>query len=463
MSIFTGHQYPYTDFHELNLDWIIEKIKQLGIDFKNFSAVNQIKMGGAWNITTQYSRYTIIDNGGTGYISIKDVPAGITIDNEEYWRYIADYSVIVAGLQQRVINVENRMNAVDSAVSRLDKTIPGKFIAIGDSYGLDDPAASGGTPWSKYVINHFPNAVRSCEGGTGFAVASAATNHKWLEMLQEVVANMEDPLEVTKILVMGGANDAVYLGDTVSENELKNSINTFCSYVKTTMPNATIYLAFIGNNHRNVNVYYDRFRWCRKIYRDSALINDNLTYCSDGEYILCDPTKTIDFLHPTQNASNSFGVIAIGILSGAASFHMIYQNQPIPTAVSGFVQAGLAYSFGKYGDGGYDYVANGTQQGSLEILCNNQTTFNSAGVEVMTYSDFPLSGFPVNIPVFVIDYATGTENAGFLSFTGGNSDGKTHVKVHTYKSLTINANNRIRIPSFSVHIPYFYAPGSHDF
>lgn len=36
MSIFTGHKYPYTDFHELNLDWLIAQSKDLEVDWDAF-------------------------------------------------------------------------------------------------------------------------------------------------------------------------------------------------------------------------------------------------------------------------------------------------------------------------------------------------------------------------------------------------------------------------------------------
>ena len=37
-----NNHYPYTDAHELNLDWILKKIKDLGIKVDEFTALNEI-------------------------------------------------------------------------------------------------------------------------------------------------------------------------------------------------------------------------------------------------------------------------------------------------------------------------------------------------------------------------------------------------------------------------------------
>ena len=55
------HRYPYTDAHELNLDWIIRMIKKLNHDMSDFEAINHIKWGGLHDTGKEYAPWTIVD------------------------------------------------------------------------------------------------------------------------------------------------------------------------------------------------------------------------------------------------------------------------------------------------------------------------------------------------------------------------------------------------------------------
>ena len=101
------NKYPYTSFHELNLDWVIQQIMALHHDYDEFKAVNTITNAGAWDITKQYQAWTIVSDNNAGYISLKQVPAGVAITNTEYWGLIADYNILITDLSQRIGSLEN--------------------------------------------------------------------------------------------------------------------------------------------------------------------------------------------------------------------------------------------------------------------------------------------------------------------------------------------------------------------
>ena len=70
---------PWSNFHELNLDWLIARMKELQIQFDEFVVVNHITFSGQWDITKQYPAWTIVSDNNIGYVSIQPVPVGVVL------------------------------------------------------------------------------------------------------------------------------------------------------------------------------------------------------------------------------------------------------------------------------------------------------------------------------------------------------------------------------------------------
>lgn len=90
--------YPYTDFHELNLDWIIKAIKRLSKELTDFVNLNTIKYADPiqWNITSQYETNTVVLDSltGTAYLSKQPVPSGVSITDTAYWQVIFTLDIL---------------------------------------------------------------------------------------------------------------------------------------------------------------------------------------------------------------------------------------------------------------------------------------------------------------------------------------------------------------------------------
>ena len=87
--------YPYTNYHEMNLDWIVSQITNLSETMKNFVITNKIKFANPieWDSTILYDESTIVlAPDGNSYISLKNVPAGISYTNTEYWERISNFN-----------------------------------------------------------------------------------------------------------------------------------------------------------------------------------------------------------------------------------------------------------------------------------------------------------------------------------------------------------------------------------
>jgi hypothetical protein len=89
--------FPYANFHDLNLDWILHVLKELETEITNFVAINSVKYANPiiWNITSQYETNTVVlDSSGNAYLSVQPVPAGVSLDRTEYWTKIGNFSAL---------------------------------------------------------------------------------------------------------------------------------------------------------------------------------------------------------------------------------------------------------------------------------------------------------------------------------------------------------------------------------
>lgn len=135
------NQFPYSDFHEMNLDWILKEVKGISNEMKAFVASNEVTYEGLWNITHQYEKNDIVLDQIRGYlmISIQPVPAGIDILNDDYWIPVSPFKVDTEfddssynaisnkTVTEKFNNVDNDIDTVkddlESAVTTINNTI----------------------------------------------------------------------------------------------------------------------------------------------------------------------------------------------------------------------------------------------------------------------------------------------------------------------------------------------------
>lgn len=93
------NKYPYLNLNDLNLDYILKKIKEMETELNTFVSTNAIKYANPidWNITTQYEKNTVVidANSGIAYLSVQPVPSGVAITNTDYWTVIFDLSMFI--------------------------------------------------------------------------------------------------------------------------------------------------------------------------------------------------------------------------------------------------------------------------------------------------------------------------------------------------------------------------------
>lgn len=97
---------PYTNFHNLNQDWIIRRMMEFEEYMQNIVQISVIKYADPiqWRITAQYEQSTVVIDADTGiaYISVQPVPAGIAITNTDFWTPVFDLQQILGDINQAI-------------------------------------------------------------------------------------------------------------------------------------------------------------------------------------------------------------------------------------------------------------------------------------------------------------------------------------------------------------------------
>ena len=150
--------FPYTNFHELNLDWILKVLKDIETTIDQFVSLNIIKYADPiqWDITRQYPKNTIVVDpiSGTAYISADNVPQGVPLSNTDYWSVVFDLGRFITLASQ---NFANSYEAVLTTTATMP-TAQGHWVVwnsilyealndihVGDAYVVasDDDPSSG--------------------------------------------------------------------------------------------------------------------------------------------------------------------------------------------------------------------------------------------------------------------------------------------------------------------------------
>ena len=143
MGVF--EHFPYTNFHDLNLDWIVQELEKLTTDVRDFISINAIKYANPiqWDITSQYEKNTVVlDKDGNAYLSVQPVPAGVSLDRTEYWTNIGNFSALWESVKEAITIPDEGHETTASAPRAVNDLVwvDGKLLEVtspmlaGDQY-----------------------------------------------------------------------------------------------------------------------------------------------------------------------------------------------------------------------------------------------------------------------------------------------------------------------------------------
>lgn len=254
------NEYPYTDFHELNDDWIIKQVKS-----------NAVKIEDLNNTVSDLTE---------------------RLDNLD--------------LQAEVDNKIDRMAASGELTNLFDDQYitPHNVILVADSYGTTSgDGINTVEPYTERIKSFLEtyynwNVYISAENGSGFS------NGRFLSHLQSIANQITDPIKIDTILVAGGTNDI-----NQPNTDISSGMTYFMNYVKSAYPNAKVRLAWLGwrripHENRSYNDLYTAiFRY--KQYGS----RHGMAYCTNSEYIARTYNPSwyqSDDVHPTDTAELSY-------------------------------------------------------------------------------------------------------------------------------------------------------------
>lgn len=252
--------FPYTNLHEINLDWILNKLRLMDSYVKNAE-----------------------DSANEAASSANEAEASKNA---------------ASGSAANAANSAQR--AEDAAASIA--TYGRRFVLVGDSY------LAGYTPdgivngWGYWFKKYAGLSGRDCyifgEGRSGFC-AIGSEGHTFAQFLSVKAPTVESPETITDVYFIGGYNDRSF-----DYSEISKAITAAAAVAKNLFPSARIKCGFVGRNVGTNNTVSSALFETSFAYRN----NYSMDYLSGIEFACRDiDFFTRDGIHPTEDGYRVIG------------------------------------------------------------------------------------------------------------------------------------------------------------
>ena len=250
MSINPIHKAPYTNFHDLNLDWIIEVLNEFNTKLTNFVSLATIKYADPiqWDITSQYEANTVVvDSKGNAYLSVKPVPSGVSLDRTEFWTKIGNFDELWADVKKAITPIDEGHSptaTADRAVNDL-VWVNGSLVRVtkamtaGGAYVPGSNCVSSSTnEVLHYLITAFneglsaeQTARENADSQLQTAIDAEKTARENADTKLQTAINTEKTARENADTQLQTAIGAEKTARENADTELKNSINKIQAYI----------------------------------------------------------------------------------------------------------------------------------------------------------------------------------------------------------------------------------------
>lgn len=250
MNINPIHKAPYTNFHDLNLDWIMDELNEFNTNLTNFVSLATIKYANPiqWDITSQYEANTVVvDSNGNAYLSVQPVPSGVSLDRTEFWTKIGNFDALWANVKKAITPVDeghsttttanravNDLVWVDGALVRVTKA-----MIAGDAYVPGSNCVSSSTnEVLHYLITAFNEGLNAektaredADTQLQTAIGAEKTARKNADTQLQTAIDTEKTARENADSGLQTAIDAEQTARENADTQLQNSINQMQTYV----------------------------------------------------------------------------------------------------------------------------------------------------------------------------------------------------------------------------------------
>lgn len=226
------HKAPYTNFHDLNLDWIIEVLNEFNTKLTNFVSLATIKYADPlqWDITNQYEANTVVvDSHGNAYLSVQPVPSGVSLDRTEFWTKIGNFDELWADVKRAITPNDEGHSPTATAARAVNDLVwvEGALVRVtkamnaGDAYVPGSNCVSSST---NEVLHYLITALN--EGLIAEQTAREDADKQLQTAIDTEKQNREDAYNQLQTAI-----DAEQTARENADNQLQNSINQMQTYV----------------------------------------------------------------------------------------------------------------------------------------------------------------------------------------------------------------------------------------
>lgn len=366
-------RWPYTNFHELNLDWILETLEKQDAAIADFISLNSITYADPlqWDITRQYPKnQVVLDTNGDGYLSVQPVPVGVEIDNTDYWSKIGNFSEL--------------WSTVKLAITAADEGL--KTTASADR-------ASGDLVWLNNTLYVCTTAItRGTEYGTNNTAKT--TIDARLANLANAVSTLQNNVTAINTALPNkiDKDTAGDLAQTVSNNMTLNAkrLEIFAGLGKVFTSNAAV--TALGNDDVLTRIYGNKLQFAST---PLVNINDDYAYAvmgtrgdNDTKFLVSRTGKIPSSIKPSPRSIEEFQKLKKdGTDDITATLNTYTKQFPLFIPVGIYkISAPVQLKHSLYGASASRDPARGSSDTILQYT-GNPTAFGSLGVLTVSGND----------------------------------------------------------------------------